>query len=239
MVQNVSRRPIWWSEPAHPGIFQQLSDIVTLYKAIREKVQPQIDKAFDEVSRQIGYVVATTLPVAIQVDDKSNVTGVTVGSEQHKGTLFERELGQAFTPLIGHHVAGVSAGTYHLYAIWQTALSLVLQHYWLEPAHIGNIAAPVAVDASRFKQAPGVREPAHFVNAAILLSPEDSVLIAAIDRVYPELRLAERVAAARGSSRAVEVSAHVKEPVHSRGLNLLENDQFVAALRDLIERFSR
>ena len=135
MAQNI---PLWWHEPAHPGVIQQLSDVVSVYRAIREKVQPQIDKAFDEASRQIGFVVATTLPVAVTVDDKGKVTAVTIGG-QFKGTLFERELAKAFTPLIGQNVAGVSPGTYNLYAIWQAALSLVLQHYWLEPAQPGTV----------------------------------------------------------------------------------------------------
>ena len=86
MAQNI---PLWWHEPAHPGVIQQLSDVVSVYRAIREKVQPQIDKAFDEASRQIGFVVATTLPVAITVDDKGKVTAVTIGG-QFKGTLFEQ-----------------------------------------------------------------------------------------------------------------------------------------------------
>jgi len=250
MAQNISQRPIWWLEPAHPGVIQQLADVVTLYGAIREKVQPQIDKAFDEASRQIGFVVATTLPVAITVDEKSNVTAVTIG-DQFKGTLFERELAKAFTPLIGHNVAGVSAGTYNLYAIWQAALSLVLQHYWLEPAQPGTVLGAGDLQLQAFKRPPGVHEPAHFLDAAIQLTPEDTIVIAAIDKVYPELRLAERIATARTATRPVvvnpnvgervqfrQVSAYVKEPAHSPGSGLLENDSFVAALRDLIEKFN-
>lgn len=206
MAQNVSRRPIWWLEPAHPGVVQQLSDVVTLYRAIREKVQPQIDSAFDEVSRQIGFVVATTMPAVVTVDEKSNVAAVAVGGEQFKGTLFERELTRAFAPLIGHNVAGISAGAYPLYAIWQAALSLVLQHYWLEPAHPGTVAVGAPeLQTQAFRRAPGVREPAHFLDAAIQLTPEDTIVIAAIDKVYPELQLAERIANARTSTRPVAV----------------------------------
>ncbi len=239
MAQNVSRRPIWWLEPAHPGVVQQLSDVVALYRAIREKVQPQLDNAFDRVSRQIGFVVATTMPATITVDDKGNVSAVAVGGEQYKGTLFERELTGAFAPLIGQSVAGVKAGTYPLYAIWQAALSLVLQHYWLEPAHPGTVAAGAPeLQAQAFKRAPGVREPAHFLDAAIQLTPEDTIVIAAIDKVYPELQLAERIANVRTATRPVAVSPHVLEPAHSPGTVLLENDSFVAALRELIDRFS-
>lgn len=247
MAQTVSQRPPWWHEPAHPGLIQQLSDVVSLYRAIREKAQPQIDQAFDEASRQIGFVVATTLPVAITVDEKGTVTAVTIG-EQFKGTLFERELGKAFAPLIGQSVAGVSPGTYNLYAIWQTALSLVLQHYWLEPAQPGTVLGAGDLQQA-FKRAPGTQEPAHFLDAAIQLTAEDTVVIAAIDKVYPELRLAERIAHARTATRQVlhhvqervqplAVSAYVKEPPHSRASSLLQNDSFVAAVRDLIEKFN-
>jgi len=241
MAQNVFRRPIWWSEPAHPGIVQQLADVVALYTAIREKVQPQIDKAFDEASRQIGFVVATTIPVSITVDEKHRVTAVTVG-DQHKGTLFERELTKAFTPLIGQTAAGASAGTYSIYALWQNALALVLQHHWLEPAHPGITAGGLeetqALRSRRAAWPPGVHEPAHFLNAEIALAPEDTVVIAAIDKVYPELRLAERISIARTATRPAAVSAHVMEPVHFKTTNLLENEDFVAALRDLVQKFS-
>lgn len=248
MAQTVSRRPIWWLEPAHPSVIQQLADVVTLYRTIREKVQPQIDKAFDEVSRQIGFVVATTLPVAVTVDEKGKVTAVTIG-EQFKGTLFERELGKAFAPLIGQSGAGVSAGTYQLYAIWQAALSLVLQHHWLEPAQPGTVLGAGDLQQA-FKRAPGTQEPAHFLDAAFQLTAEDTIVIAAIDQVYPELRLAERIATARTATRHVvvphvqervqfrQVSPYVKEPPHSPASSLLQNDSFVAGLRDLIEKFN-
>jgi len=249
MAENISRNPLWWHEPAHPGVIQQLSDIVSLYRAIREKVQPQIDKAFDEASRQIGFVVATTLPVAITVDKKGNVTAVTIGG-QFKGTLFERELAKALTRLVGQNVAGVSAGTYNLYAIWQAALSLVLQHYWLEPAQPGTVLGTGELQLQAFKRAPGTQEPAHFLDAAIQLTAEDTIVIAAIDQVYPELRLAERIAHARTATRPFyppqeriqnppyQAFAYVKEPPHSPASSLLQNDSFVAALRDLIEKFN-
>jgi hypothetical protein len=239
MAQNALRRPIWWLEPAHPGVIKQLSDVVTLYRAIREKVQPQLDKAFDEVSRQVGFVVATTLPAAVTVDEKSNVAAVTVGGDQFKGTLYERDLTGAFKPLIGQNVAGVGAGTYQLYAIWQSALSLVLQHHWLEPAHAGTVAAGApGLQAQALRRPPGVHEPAHFLDAAIQLQPEDTIVIAAIDKVYPELRLSDRIATARTATRPGAVSPHVQEPAHSPAANLLENEQFVTALRQLIDRFS-
>ena len=99
-----------------------------------------------------------------------------------------------------------------------------------------------------FKRPPGVHEPAHFLDAAIQLTAEDTIVIAAIDQVYSELHIAERIAAARTATRPVSphvqervqplaVSAYVKEPPHSRASSLLQNDSFVAGLRDLIEKF--
>ena len=247
MPQNISRRPIYWpNEPAHPGIVQQLVDVVALYGVIRDKVQPQIDKAFDDVSRSIGFVVATTLPVAVTIDDKGGVTGVAVGGEQFKGTLFDRELTQALAPLIGQTVAGASAGTYNIYAIWQAALALALQHHWLEPAHAGSLPSEFAATAQRAapqlsaaRPVTGVHEPAHFLDAGIQLAPEDTVVIAAIDQVYPELRLAERVATARVATRPGGVIPHVQERVHLSTSNLLNDTGFVAALNDLVQKYSR
>jgi hypothetical protein len=240
MADNVFRRPVWWLEPAHPGLIQQLSDVVSIYQAIREQLQPLIDKAFDDVSRQIGFVVATTIPVTVAVDDRGSVASVTVGDTQFKGTLFERELSQAFAPLVGHNVGAAHAGSYPLYAIWQPALSLVLQHHWLEPAHPGvATAAAPSLHAEAFQRAPGVREPAHFLDAAFQLNPEDTIVIAAIDKVYPELQLAQRIAGARTVTRSAAVSPHVLEPAHPPGASLLQNESFVAGLRDLIARFSK
>jgi hypothetical protein len=239
MAQNVFRRPIWWSEPAHPGIVQQLADIVALYGEIRRTAQERIDKAFDHVSGQIGFVVALTLPVAVTVDDKRVVTAMKVRGDQYKGTLFEAALTEAVAPLIGRNVDKVSPGTYNVYAIWQAALGLALQRYWFEPAHPGiAVLGAEEPQMSARKAPPGVHEPAHFLDGAYELSPEDTIVIAAIDKVYPELRLAERIATARTATRPVTVSAYVKEPAHSRASILLENDSFMAALRDLVQKFS-
>ncbi len=100
---------------------------------------------------------------------------------------------------------------YHLYAIWQATLSLVLQHYWLEPAQPGTILGTGDLQVQAFKRPPGVHEPAHFLDAAMQLMAEDTIVIAAIDQVYSELHIAERIAAARTATRPV--SPHVQERV--------------------------
>jgi hypothetical protein len=247
MPQNIPRRPIYWpNEPARPGLVQQLADLVALYRVIRDKAQPAIDKSFDEVSRTIGFVIATTLPVAVTIDDKSIITSVTVGGGQFKGTLFDSKLTEALKPLDGQAVAGAKAGTYNIHAIWQAALALALQHHWLEPAHAASSSSPFAVSAQRAepqlasaRPVTGVREPAHFLDAGIQLAPEDTVVIAAIDQVYPELRLAERVAAARIATRSASVIPHAQERVHSSTSSLLNDRGFVAALDDLVQKHGR
>ena len=40
-----------WVAPAHPGVIKQYEAIVALYKAIRERLQPQLDEALDKVSK--------------------------------------------------------------------------------------------------------------------------------------------------------------------------------------------
>jgi hypothetical protein len=218
MPQNVPRRPPYWEEPAHPGLVQHYGDLLALYGAIREKLQPQIDKAFDDVARSIGFVVAVTLPVAVTVDDKGGVTGVAIGGEQFKGTLFDRELTHAFAPLVGHPIAGVGAGTYNIYAFWQAALTLLLQHHALGQAPSGSATAsgapkPATPEPAPWYRAPGIREPAHFLDARIQVAPDDSVLISAIDQAYPELRLHERISAARIATQAFKVPWQVEEMV--------------------------
>jgi hypothetical protein len=44
---------------------------------------------------------------------------------------------------------------------------------------------------------PEVREPAHWFDPRIAIAPEEAVLISVIDKVYPELRLMDRIASFR------------------------------------------
>lgn len=220
MAQITSGRPIHWVEPAHPGIVTQYEEIIALYTAIRGGAQEKIDDAFDAVSREIGFVVATTVPVTVEVDDKRAVK-VTVG-QQFEKTLFDRKLIPAFGSLVSQPApAGVGRGTYNIYAIWQEALALALRHDWMEPAHVGVVASQIGAEATvaaRRPLPPGVREPAHFLDGRIQLTPEETVLLSAIDKVYPELHLAARVAASRTATRPVAVSPHVMEPAHFRNV---------------------
>ena len=55
-----------WVEPAHPMVVERYDDLLTIYRFIREKHQETIDKLFDEVARQIGYIVTSTVPVMLE-----------------------------------------------------------------------------------------------------------------------------------------------------------------------------
>jgi hypothetical protein len=65
-------------------------DLVAIYQFIRQNYQAQIDQRFDEVSRQIGFVVATTVPTAVEVGEKGAIKSAAVGAKHLEGTIFER-----------------------------------------------------------------------------------------------------------------------------------------------------
>ena len=198
-------------EPAHPMVVALHDSLVAIYKLIREKYQAKIDAAFDEVSRQVGFVVTTTVPAEVEVGDGNKIKAVTV-PEALKGTLFEKIAGA-----VGKDAAGgkVAAGKYNVYLIWYPALKLRLRTDFMEPAHFrgaGAFASQPQVSAAA-KFVPGVREPAHWFDAGVALAGEEAISIAAIDEAYPELRLAERVSTARQAGRGI-LGPGIQEPAH-------------------------
>jgi len=226
--------PFFHQEPAHPGVVKLYDDLVSIYRLVRDRHQVAIDQAFDTVSRQIGFVVMTTLPVTMKVEGKQAKT--TLVGDHLRGTVFE----QAFPKVLGglsESVSGqVADGTYELYLIWYGALKLKLHADWMEPAHLPWLepAHPwrrfAGADVAQAVQrrpglVPGVREPAHWFDRTVALQPNEALVISAIDQVYPELRLADRVEEARRMSVATAFGPGVREPAHFR--QLLE--QFDAA----------
>src|ERR1017187_426799 len=119
-------------EPAHPGIVQLLDDLVSIYKVIRDQYQTQVDEAFDRVSRQIGFVVTTTIPVVFEMAEGGKLKRINMGASHLKDTLFERELSAVFTKADSVPWK-VAAGNYQLYLLWHNALRLKLGTAWLEP----------------------------------------------------------------------------------------------------------
>ena len=208
-----------WVEPAHPAVVKLHDDLITIYTRIREKYQVKIDNAFDQVSRQIGFVVTTTVPVVLEVGDKGVHKCICMGAEHLKDTLFDKELSKVFGPMPDPWK--VAAGNYNLYLIWFDALHLKLRTDWMEPAHfvrerLATDIRPksvVGIGGKALKQGWEWQELAHWFDPGIAIAVEDLVLIEAIDRVYPELRLVDRGAFVRETLRK-PVRPEVKEPAH-------------------------
>ncbi len=187
MNERIMTRGFPWGEPAHPGIVRQYEDLILIYRAIRDQMQARIDRAFDQVSRQIGYVVTTTIPVVLELSQDHAEAKWSV-SEAFKGSAFDKALIEAVAGPRPEPWKSVLAGKYSLYLLWRDALKLRLRKDWLEPVHVGV--------------RPEVQEPAHWFTAGELISAEEKLVISVIDEVYPELRLADRIAMSRQASQA-------------------------------------
>lgn len=208
-------------EPAHPTIVKLHDDLVSLYRVIREEYQDRIDDAFDRVSQQIGFIVTTTVPWVVEVADKGHKRGMKVGAKHLSGTLFERELTRALEGILKDSNP-LPAGNFRVYLLWHEALKLRLRTEWMEPAHFRTewmepahftrdprwaLQRPQAVK-------PEVMEPAHWFDPGTRLDAEERVVLSVIDEVYPELRLADRVATVRGQQ--LERWPGIREPAHFR-----------------------
>jgi len=168
---------------------------------MRER-QKEIDAAFDRVAAQIGFVVTTTLPVRVEVAEGGAVRKSSFDGDALRGTIFEKELSGFLQDLTQKPFGDVPPGTYRFYLIWYDALNLKLRFDCCESVHIlqgllgslvsqqGNITASALV-----RPEPG--EPVHWFDPGVAIAIEDALVILAIDEVYPELRLAERIQAGR------------------------------------------
>lgn len=216
MEEKIFARIRDWVEPAHPAVVRLYDDLITIYARIREKYQGEIDTAFDRISRQIGFVVTTTVPVVLEVGDKGEHNRISMGAEHLKDTLFDKELSKVFGPQPDPWK--VAAGKYNLYLIWFDALHLKLRTDWMEPAHFFKerdirTSAVSGISSKALKRGWEWQEPAHWFDPGIAIAVEELVLIEAIDRVYPELRLVDRVAFVRDALRK-RVRPEVMEPAH-------------------------
>ena len=225
-----------WVEPAHPMVLKFRDDLLSIYRLIHDKFQQPIDKTFDKVAQEIGYLVTTTLPLSIEVAKGGNIQNIELGADYLKGTIFERSFAPVFKEMSGMDSDknfNVTEGTYHIYMIWVDALKLRLRTDWIEPAHFRDYLqlkerfrdilrfdwiepAHVAIGGSVPSHVdPEVMEPAHFKP-----SPDpwrEKVMIAVIDEVYPELRLIERISKLKDFLRH-HVRPEVVEPAHFRGM---------------------
>ena len=239
-------------EPAHPMVVDYHDLLVNIYKLIREKYQPRIDAAFDETARQVGFVVTTTIPVDIEVGDNKKIKSVSIAADNLKGTLFEKIVGTVGT---GDALPGnAAAGKYRIYLLWYPALKLRLRTDFMEPAHPVGVMEPAHPGpGSVFGTLPselsqrfvgrvsGFGEPAHWFDPGRAIVAEEAVLIHAIDEVYPELRLAERISVSRQAGRAVR--PEVQEPAHFRQIGQILDSpsagDFATELAALLRKFGR
>lgn len=124
-----------WVEPAHPVLVERYADLVEIYRFFKEAIQPRVDEIFDRVSKQIGFVVTTTLPVRLQFGEGGKIEKVEFAAKNLQGTLFEKEFMAVFKEISGKKLGKVAAGSYKLFLIWHEALKLKLKTDWIEPAH--------------------------------------------------------------------------------------------------------
>lgn len=203
-----------WVEPAHPEIVKQHDDLVAIYNQIKQQWQPAINDAFDRVSRQIGFVVTTTLPAVFEAKADAKQIRCQLSGENLQGTIFETEFKKVLDKPIS--AKDVAPGTYRLYLLWTDALMLRLRTEWMEPAHIFQLAGLVTqpeLQAARVR--PETMEPVHWFDPGIALQIEERLVISAIDTVYPELKLVDRLTSIREFMRR-PVGPGVKEPAHFR-----------------------
>ncbi len=221
MADKLTFRPP--PEPAHVSLVRQFEDLVAILKYFRDKGQEVIDRGFDRVSSQIGFVVATTLPVTVELNERGKIVHLGVRGEHLEGTLFDTELLPALKKVLGGDpipAVKESKGTYDFYLLWFDALKLKLgsgrfrpppepAHFRVieelarfrpppEPAHYRPLEELArlrpSLDLGRFRPPP---EPAHWFDPGILISEAEQVVIVALDEVYPELRLVERISSYR------------------------------------------
>lgn len=209
MRESIMSRGFPWGEPAHPGVIRYYEGLISIYKVVRSELQHGVDDAFDGVSRQIGFVVTTTVPVVLHISDDHKAAQWRI-ADSLKGSLFEGKLMEAVGKGGGESFQSVAPGQYTLYLLWYDGLKLKLRKDWLEPVHVVAGAVGEAVlEAAAVR--PEVQEPAHWFIPGERLSVDEKVVISAIDEVYPELRLADRIAATRQLAR---VRPEVMEPAH-------------------------
>lgn len=123
MMGNIAN----YGEPMHPMIIGLYDDLIEIYKFIKENHQQALDAAFDNASKQIGFVVTTTIPVTIQIGDK-NIENIKIGLESLKGTIFEKELNTVFKIIKDSKIPKtVKAGAYNIIVFWYDAMKLKLR----------------------------------------------------------------------------------------------------------------
>lgn len=237
----MNRIPTPWREPAHPSVVRLFEGLVQVYKSMKEN-QRKIDDLFDSVSSKIGFVVTTTLPVHTEVEDKGKLRVCEFKGEAIQGTLFAQEFAPFLKEFKGRAIEKISPGNYDFYLIWSSALLLKII-----PDPQERVAEPIFRAVQTAQPAafvgPEVREPAHWFDARFALPVEDVLTISAIDVVYPEFRLTERITASRMAIRRLGtypnepphvVRPEVREPAH---FSVASPEGLIAELRALFQKY--
>ncbi len=179
-----------WVEPVHNYHIEMYEVLVSLYTYIKEKYQSKIDAAFDRASKEIGFVVATSLPATIEIGSNKTVKNVSFSAENLKGTIFERQVLNEALALKKDKISGVRAGTYEIKLLWLEALKIKIKTDWVEPAHFRSYDRLFSV--KRKELDPYVHEPVHYY-PGLELDVEAQLLAHVLDEVYPELKIADRI----------------------------------------------
>ncbi len=188
-------------ELVQPAVIRLYANLVRVYRSMHER-QREIDAAFDRVASQIGFVVTTTLPVQVEVGEGGTARRTSFAADALRGTIFEKELSGFVDDLTRKPFADVPPGTYRYYLIWYEALNLKLRFDCCESVHVlqgmlGSLMGQRGTIAPSALVPPDVKESAHWFDPGVAIAIEDALAILAIDEVYPELRLAERIQAGR------------------------------------------
>ena len=224
-------------EPAHPMAIKLRDDLLKLYGHIREKFQGNIDEAFDNIARQIGYVVTSTLPVSIELGEKGVVKKIELGADHLRETVFEKGMAKVFDMIKDDPFPFPKPCKFNIYLIWFDALKLKFRTEWMEPAHyfrkypaknwaetagftkpssiMEKFSWKMPVMEERQKIEPDIPEPAHWFDPNLRIDIEEKIVITAIDEIYPELRLVDRIIYAR-ENIIREIGPGVREPAHFR-----------------------
>jgi hypothetical protein len=133
-----------------------------------------------------------------------------MGAEHLRGTLFDEGFSEAMKDLAKKPVNGLSVGSYTLPLLWVDALKVKLRLDWVEPAHFRK---PAFAEYRQRRIVWEAHEPVHWFHPGARLAPAEAVLITVLDEVYPELGLANQIAAMKRGTR-YQVGPGVREPVH-------------------------
>ena len=231
-------------EPIHPVTIKYREDVREIYRVLKAKYQEKINAAFDRAARQIGFVVASTLPCRIEVAD-GKVKTVSLNAVNLKETIFERELMPVLKSFNDEKLSTISDGSYDIYLLWTSALMVILEYYWMEPAqflknYLGSLISPTTnyqtPSAATMPQIVAeATEPAHWFEPGVKISSNEAILLSVIDEVYPELHLSERIAKIK--TKIVKVGSEVKEPAHSKiQSKVLPSDEVLRQIKKLISQ---